>query len=332
MNPAMLREPAARVVRAARRRLRGTLRSADRRAGRERKSSRDTEKLASLAARAEEERREQFAVTASQFTPYAAREYDGALFFVGMESTFGRKLFARRQWRDDHQLDRTLRALKLADLQLVRTTFVDIGAHVGTSTIQALRRYGFTSALAFEPEPENFRILRANLAANGLDERVRVFNVALSNRVGSSALEVRDRGSGEHKLVRDGEQVANAIRVPLTTFDTLAKEGAVDPDEAGLVWIDVEGSEIDVLEGARTLLERSLPMVIEFVWRRYREEPGRLESLIDLLTPSHTHFFSVKPKFRSDRVFEPLSAIHALPRRNERANLLVVRLAKSSVG
>jgi FkbM family methyltransferase len=45
-----------------------------------------------------------------------------------------------------------------------------------------------------------------------------------------------------------------------TTLDTLAEEGTVDVDEVGLLWLDVEGHELDVLTGATTLLERSVPM------------------------------------------------------------------------
>lgn len=300
--------------------------TAARRARRGAKSAHTAEKAASLAASAEAKWRERFAVAASQFTPYVAVERNGALFFVGTESTYGRRLFASRRWKDDRQLDRTLRALRLADLELARRTFVDIGAHVGTSTIQALRRYGFTSALAFEPEPENFRILRANLAANGLDAFVRVFNVALSNRVGSGELGIRDRGSATHRLLRGGEPVPRTLRVPVTTFDSLAADGAVDPDEAGLLWIDVEGSEVEVLEGARTLVERSVPMVIEFNPRRFRAA-GRLESFLDLLCPSYTHFFNLKPTFSSERSFEQLSEIEKLLfRHRKKTDLLVVRL------
>jgi FkbM family methyltransferase len=318
----MLSDSAARVAGAMRKRLRGMLPDADRRAGQVVKAARDAEGAASRAASAETI----FAASAGQFTPYVAVERDGALFFVSTESTYGRRLFANRQWADDRQLDRTLRALSLADLKLGGTTFVDIGAHIGTTTIQALKRYGFTSALAFEPDPENFRILRANLAANGLDGLVRAFNVAISNRVGTGQLQVSSRGAATHKLLSDGDLAPQALPVPVTTFDRLAAEGSVDLDDVGLLWIDVEGSEIKVLKGARTLLDRSVPIVIEFSPRRFRVA-GQLESLVDILSPSYTHFLDLKQSSSSTLGFEPLCATEELlSRHRKKTDLLVVRL------
>src|SRR5215204_2368895 len=46
--------------------------------------------------------------------------------------------------------------------------FLDIGANIGTATVTAFRQAGFAGAICFEPLPENHRLLRENLAANGL--------------------------------------------------------------------------------------------------------------------------------------------------------------------
>ncbi len=246
-----------------------------------------------------------------------------------MESTWGRRFFADRKWKDGRQLDRALQVLELADLDVAGTTFVDIGAHLGTTTVQALRRHGFRSALAFEPEPENFRILRANLAANGLYEAVRAFNVALSNRVGSGELEVFDRGSATHTLVGHGQPGGRSLQVPVTTFDRLVAEGAVDPDEAGLLWVDVEGAEIDVLEGASTLLQRSVPIVIE-VSRGDRYRAGlRTDVLVEMLAATYTHYVDLKPMNAARRAFAPLSALTDLPLRPKpKIEVLVARLPR----
>src|SRR4029453_8396239 len=46
--------------------------------------------------------------------------------------------------------------------------FVDIGAHIGTHMIYALRTGRFARVIAFEPEPRNAALLAKNLEANGL--------------------------------------------------------------------------------------------------------------------------------------------------------------------
>ena len=60
--------------------------------------------------------------------------------------------------------------------------FLDVGAHIGKFTILAARLLrGRGQVLAFEPEPENFRMLRANVELNRV-ENVRLFPVALRQR------------------------------------------------------------------------------------------------------------------------------------------------------
>ena len=270
-------------------------------------------------------RRAEFAAAASQFSPYLALELDGTLFFVSTESKYGRRLFASRRLKDGRQLDRSLRALQLAGIELPGTTLVDVGANIGTTTVQALREYGFSAALACEPDPENFRILRANLAVNGLDERVRAFNLAISNWTGSGALVLRGRGSQTHRLLRAGERAAETHPVPVTTLDQLAAEGKFRPDRVGLLWVDVEGFEAEVLEGAQSLVSQSVPIVVEFSAHRFRTFGG-LDAFVDVLSPSYTHFYDLKPSFPSKRGFESLSAIEELlSRREDKTDLLVVR-------
>ena len=110
------------------------------------------------------------------------------------------------------QLDKAMLALGLAGIDPAGTTFVDIGAHVGTSTIRALRRHGLASALCFEPEPYNFRILRANLAVNNLDGVVRTFNVALSNHEGRAPLRLKKREAEATSWSRSSKAVARRCR------------------------------------------------------------------------------------------------------------------------
>src|SRR5271165_7420092 len=56
--------------------------------------------------------------------------------------------------------------------------FVDVGAHIGTHTIYALRTGSFARAVAFEPEPRNARLLAMNIEANGFSEAVLVVRKA----------------------------------------------------------------------------------------------------------------------------------------------------------
>ncbi len=219
-------------------------------------------------------------------TPYVAVENDGMLFFLPTADKGGVGRFAKLDWKETRSLRRALDVLGRLGLRLPGSTFVDVGAHIGTTSIAAVRRFGFAEALAFEPEPENFRLLRANLAANDADEAVHEFNVAVSRRRGTAQLRLRPGAGTRHSLTRSGQEEAGTVPVPTTDLDSMADRGELDPDAVGLLWLDVESHELEVLQGAHSLVSRGVPIVMEL---NAREVGGkRLDALQALLARSYT--------------------------------------------
>jgi FkbM family methyltransferase len=128
--------------------------------------------------------------------------------------------------------------------------FVDVGANVGFFT--CLAHSLDAHVVAIEPLPGNFQFLIANLQENGwLD--VEVFPVGVSDQPG--LLSFYGAGVGA-SLVRGwaGKKTAPEQVLPLSTLDILLQGRFVE--ERLFVKIDVEGAEYDVLQGARSLLER----------------------------------------------------------------------------
>ena len=226
------------------------------------------------------------------------------MFFLPTRQKAGVDRFAKVEWKEKRHLERALGVLDRVGVKLRSTTFVDVGAHIGTTTITAVTRFGFESALAFEPELENFRLLRANLGVNGLEQNIRAFNVALSNEVGAGELVLRPTLGSKHRLLKDREAGRKTVSVSLTTLDALVDEGRLDPARVGLLWLDVEGHELEVLQGAGTLLERSVPIVMEFVPRMLRRNK-RLAALHALLAVRYTHVVDLR--LRPDHRLEPRS-------------------------
>jgi FkbM family methyltransferase len=186
-----------------------------------------------------------------------------------------------------------------------------VGAHVGTTAIAAVRRFGFGSAVAFEPEIENYRLLRANIALNGLDAQIATFDVAISNRVGTAELKLRPAFGAKHRLLDHPEAGTTTVAVPVTTLDALAAEGRLDPERAGLLWLDVERHELEVLEGARTLVERAVPVVIEFTPRALRRD-RKLDPLTDLLTRHYSHVVDLRQRSKDGPELVPVADLPAL--------------------
>ena len=135
--------------------------------------------------------------------------------------------------------------------------FVDGGANLGYFTCRLARRADRVDA--FEPDPQNRGRLTKNLARNGLDDRVRVHPVALSDAGGTLTLY---HPVGDHR--NHGETSRFAISgVETEAYDvpTVRLDEAVDavPD---LVKLDLEGGELAAVGGMTAWLDASRPPAI----------------------------------------------------------------------
>ena len=138
------------------------------------------------------------------------------------------------------------------------STVVDVGANIGYNTIHAARLTGRRGrVVAVEPTRDNLDVLRGNVAAARL-ANVRVEPVAAGRTAGIRELFVRGDKSAVNSLFPRScyAFVTDVVRVPVVPLDDLV------PGRADLVKIDVEGAELDVLEGMPRLLETAAPVLI----------------------------------------------------------------------
>ncbi len=131
---------------------------------------------------------------------------------------------------------------------------LDVGAHIGSYTLRYSRIVGDEGrVVAFEPEPENRRILRWNIRLNKA-ENVTVCPEALGNFHGEARLKL-SAYAGVHSFVRTSAEIRQTgeILVPIIKMDEL------DMDRVNLIKIDVEGYELEVLRGGERMIRRFKP-------------------------------------------------------------------------
>lgn len=148
----------------------------------------------------------------------------------------------------------------LADCLRPGDVFWDVGAHAGFMVAAASRLVGPRGAVvAFEPNPENAHRLRRTIEMNGLIN-VTLREVALSSRVGTSDFFVP--GSSSMGSLVPSSGTGQRFTVETSTVDAEARSLPAP----ALVKIDVEGSELDVLDGAEALLAtHHPPLIIEIL-------------------------------------------------------------------
>ncbi|HVE69691.1 MAG TPA: FkbM family methyltransferase [Solirubrobacteraceae bacterium] len=155
----------------------------------------------------------------------------------------------------------------------------DVGANLGFFSLLAARLTGPDGRVyAFEPVPANAAAVRANAAANGLG-RVTVLELALGEVPGRAALTVPDDASWafleRYAPTRAGAGATLEVRV--ATADALVADGTLEPP--GLVKLDVEGAELDVLTGMAETLRAHRPVLIAEMHGHNAEFVRRVEAL-----------------------------------------------------
>jgi FkbM family methyltransferase len=155
------------------------------------------------------------------------------------------QIFVEREYRCvDHVKDPTL--------------IIDLGANVGYSSAYFLSRYENCIVLAVEPDPDNFALLKRNVAPYG--NRCRPFQAAVWWR--NEALQFKSsvqRGDEWAHSVEPGASAVESVR-SITIPELLQ---TVPGSRISILKIDIEGSELELFSHNIGWIEFVDNMVIE---------------------------------------------------------------------
>jgi FkbM family methyltransferase len=136
---------------------------------------------------------------------------------------------------------------------------VDAGANWGYFPLFLAARSGFRGhILAVEPFPASAAALAGVIAATGIGHLVEPLAIALGAAPGRAAMSA-EVFTGNNRISRDG-----AVEVPVETLDRVV--AARKLDRLGLLKIDVEGAEADVIRGAAQTIARHRPVIVFEHW------------------------------------------------------------------
>jgi FkbM family methyltransferase len=140
---------------------------------------------------------------------------------------------------------------------------IDIGAHVGLTTLYAAARVARVTA--FEPSPVNYQFLTQNVALNpALAPRITLRNCGLSDRDETLMLYAKGFGDSGTSIFQDVERARVIRGAPLVEAQLLAAEPALRAlgvSPRTLVKIDTEGAEYRIVPDIARLLKQVKPFL-----------------------------------------------------------------------
>lgn len=211
---------------------------------------------------------------------------DHVIHFDPRDDKIGMTLLSGRPWQR-HVIDAAIGILAHEKRLIDGSVFIDVGANIGTSSVYAMLSGHFANLVAVEPEQTNFDLLTLNLRTNGLAERATLHRAAMGDHEGKVTLHLDGKNFGRHAIAADAPATpAGTVAVRMMTLD-VALESLPEGQTVGLIKIDVEGHELDVLKGAPMALRAGVPILVEA--GRLKRDPERLTRLCEILGERYTN-------------------------------------------
>ena len=162
---------------------------------------------------------------------------------------------------------------KLVELAKGKSVVFDIGAHIGICALPISRVIKGGLYYSFEPAEANRKYLEAHLKMNNIDNVI-VAPILVGDKCGDCVeFYESSSDSGMNSLCQPENKgsIYNKVVKEQTTLDFFVAKNGCIPE---LIKIDVEGAEINVLRGAKSVLREYHPEIIISIHPKHLEILG----------------------------------------------------------
>jgi FkbM family methyltransferase len=153
----------------------------------------------------------------------------------------------------------------LTALARPKTTYFDIGANIGLTSIPVLSNCPDCKVVSFEPSPSTHPFLDRTARNSKYGERWQVIGKAVGNEVGTAEFFTAASELSIFDSMRDTKRAGamQTLTVPVTTLD--AEWAALNHPEVSIIKVDIEGAELLALQGGREFISKQRPYIL-FEW------------------------------------------------------------------
>lgn len=195
------------------------------------------------------------------------------------DETIGRFLYQEGEYSRDFT-EKAIRFVRSRSPNRRARVWLEVGANIGTQTVYAKNSKAFDSYYCIEPDPANVSLLMWNLKINDMIDASHVHQVGIGAREAVLQLNRNEWNFGAATFRSDGRLPAHdsphfsssGISVPVTTLDDFVARNGLAAEDIGMIWIDVEGFEAEVVKGMPAIMKSRAPICIEYSPQRLGEE------------------------------------------------------------
>lgn len=169
--------------------------------------------------------------------------------------------------------------------------FLDIGAAFGQVTAEVSAR--FSKCVCFEPSKDNYRQLLNTIERGNLGN-VTTYNCALGSQGETKTFFCSEGNPYDNRFAPNKEESFVPYDVDVVTLDDVCEDLGIR--ERCVIKIDVQGYELEVMRGARRLLEKDCRIISEFwPWGMHLHGINPLE-YVDFMMSLGYSFFELNGK------------------------------------
>jgi len=177
---------------------------------------------------------------------------------------------------------------------------IDVGANFGYHTVLFANEVK-NNVFAFEPQQQNFQLLKNNIEHNNL-KNVKIYN----NACGNDNFKVKMPLISEltHKNINMGDFTPNYIYDKnYSVVDTVLLDDICFDYKIDLIKIDVQGYEKHVILGAKNILKIHKPiLIVEFESFQLHKTGTTCKELFDFIRSNNYYIFYLEYRYPSDHV------------------------------
>lgn len=174
------------------------------------------------------------------------------------------------------------------------TNMIDIGCNYGCHTLgvanEIKKKYSKGKIYAFDPQPRIFKIFTENVSMNGLDNIVIGNECGLGNKEEEQIFrlpknyDTNDNPGALSLLTSNSSLGFEDVRVKIRKLDDYKIQNV------SLIKLDVEGFELEVLEGSKETIFQNKPIIFIEMWGTNKERYFNwIKKNLDFYDIQHIH-------------------------------------------